>query len=451
VNEFHDVLVVGSGPIGITVARRLAERGLQVMVLEAGSAITDPPGSHLRNQPAIQHDPDGYLAAIEPYMQPVSGDLPGAADSSLVGGQGILWTNNCPRACEFERWECMTPAEWEQRYAEAEDYLQVVADAAAASKTGQRLRECLRSVLVKEGRATAGLPFSGRMLPDGPIHYNGPSDILAAATPEVRARITIRACVRATRLVHQANRVTGLEVEGIGPVGRLDAPTVILAGGAIATPRLLYRSGIRPKVLGRGISFHALLLGQVILEAHLCPSADEMDFAPRLYIPPTVDTPWHVMVLRDTCPLPATERVANSHRLVEFQAFLPVEFRDENLFEISDAGHDEFRFAFSPRDQDLMQAMRADVERLASCLGQWRQGCEANWIPHGLSHLVGTCRMDRPGWKGVANKVGKVHGLENLYLASVGLIPAPMAENPTLTAVALALKTCDHIAPDVRA
>jgi choline dehydrogenase-like flavoprotein len=54
--------------------------------------------------------------------------------------------------------------------------------------------------------------------------------------------------------------------------------------------------------------------------------------------------------------------------------------------------------------------------------------------------------MDRRGWPGVADRVGKVHGFENLYLSTVGLIPAPVAVNPTLTAVALALRTCDTIA-----
>jgi choline dehydrogenase-like flavoprotein len=54
--------------------------------------------------------------------------------------------------------------------------------------------------------------------------------------------------------------------------------------------------------------------------------------------------------------------------------------------------------------------------------------------------------MDREGWQGVADRLGKVHGLADLHLAGVGLIPAPVAVNPTLTAVALALSTCEAIA-----
>lgn len=445
-NAVYDVLVVGSGPVGVTVARRLAERGRQVALLEAGPAITEPPGSHLRNQPAIQSDQDGYFGTVEQYLQVVAGDLPGASDSSLVGGQGILWTNNCPRASEFERWETMSAREWEKYYAEAETYVQV-ADAFAGSKTGHRISERLGSVLGGEGRGIRDIAFSGQVRSDGSIHYNGPADILAAATPEVRARISIRTGVRVTRLLHRGSRLIGVDVEGAGDRGTLETSFAVLAGGAVATPRLLCRSGIRPEPLGRGISFHALLLGQVVMQSDLCAAANEVDVPPRLYIPPTPEKPWHMMVLRDTCPLPATEEVANPHRLVEIQAFLPVEFQNENAFVMGDQGEDQFQFAFSPRDEDRMQAMRADVGRLADCLGRWRQGCEADWIPHGMSHLVGTCRMDRPGWPGVADQFGKVRGFDKLYLATVGLIPAPLAENPTLTAMALALRTCDQIAP----
>ena len=62
---------------------------------------------------------------------------------------------------------------------------------------------------------------------------------------------------------------------------------MLVAGGALGTARLLHRSGIRPDALGRGISFHALLFGQVVLAADICPPAGEKDLAPRLWIPPT--------------------------------------------------------------------------------------------------------------------------------------------------------------------
>ena len=66
----HDALIVGSGPVGIAAARRLAEGGLRVTVIEAGSAIIDPPGSHFRNQARFRQDPDSFFAAIAPYFAP---------------------------------------------------------------------------------------------------------------------------------------------------------------------------------------------------------------------------------------------------------------------------------------------------------------------------------------------------------------------------------------------
>lgn len=447
----HEVLVVGSGPVGIGVARRLAERGLRVTVLEAGAAITEPPSSHIRNQRPFQQDPDGYFGAIEKYLSPVTdpakiSPLPGVAESSLLGGQGILWTNNCPRAAEFERWEVMTPGEWEQKYAEAESLLQVLPTPSANSSRAQCIRKRLREALGDQRRTFSDLPFSGKISPSGEIHYNGPAEILAAATDEVRQRIAIHPGVRVTRLNISGSRVTGMEVETADNAhALLEASTIFLAGGVIGTPRLLHRSGIRPPALGRGISFHVLLFGQVVLDADLCPATGETDLAPRLYISPTVDTPWQIMVVRDTCPLPAIEKIADQNRLVELQTFLPVEFQEENAFVIHDGTNDEFHFEFSRADRDWMRAMEADVQAVARQLGRWRRGCEPAWIPHGNAHIVGTCRMDRPGWQGVADTAGRVHGFDNLYLASLGLFPAPVAENPTLTALAVALKSCDHL------
>lgn len=430
----------------MAAACRLAEKGLRVTVVDAGSAITEPPGSHVRNQARFRQDPDSFFAAIDRYLQPIFGDLPGAAESSLFGGQGILWTNNCPRAAPFERWDAMTAEQWEQAYAAAEEVLRVVPDPTAASRTCQAIRDRLQGVLAADGRAIQGLPFSGRLLPEGGLYFNAPWDILESAAPAVRERIAMWAGVRVKRLHHGNGWVRGIDLDGSKDDISLEASIVLLAGGAVATARLLHRSGIRPDALGRGISFHALLFGQVVLDAAMCPAAGEYDIAPRLWIPPTAAMPWHVQVLRDTCPLSPAEAVGNPHRLLEFQAFLPVDFREENALVMHEREHARLDFSFSERDRERLSALEADVRRLAESLGPWRRGCEPVWVPQGTGHLVGTCRMDREGWPGVTNRLGKVHGLENLYLSTVGLFPAPVAVNPTLTALALALNTCEAIA-----
>jgi choline dehydrogenase-like flavoprotein len=113
---------------------------------------------------------------------------------------------------------------------------------------------------------------------------------------------------------------------------------------------------------------------------------------------------------------------------------------------MDERGHVRLDFSFSESDREQLRAVETDVRRLADDLGPWRRGCQPTWAPHGTGHLVGTCRMDRGDWPGVTDRLGKVYDFENLYLATIGLFPAPVAVNPTLTALALALNTCDAIA-----
>lgn len=107
-------------------------------LLEAGQPITSPPASHVRNEIRFQQDPDSYFAGISGYFRyfdeaaPPAG-LPGASTTSAVGGQGVLWTNNCPRPTAFELCPVMPDAEWDRYLGDAERYLDVHDDTFDAS------------------------------------------------------------------------------------------------------------------------------------------------------------------------------------------------------------------------------------------------------------------------------------------------------------------------------
>ena len=68
----------------------------------------------------------------------------------------------------------------------------------------------------------------------------------------------------------------------------------------------------------------------------------------------------------------------------------------------------------------------------------------------GGGHMMGTTRMGNDPDNSVTDAWGRVHGIENLYVAGSSLFPAAAAANPTLTIVALALRLADHIAESTK-
>jgi choline dehydrogenase-like flavoprotein len=60
-------------------------------------------------------------------------------------------------------------------------------------------------------------------------------------------------------------------------------------------------------------------------------------------------------------------------------------------------------------------------------------------------HHMGTTRMHPDPALGVVDADGRVHGLDNLWIASSAVFPSAGSANPTLTIVALALRLADHL------
>ena len=61
------------------------------------------------------------------------------------------------------------------------------------------------------------------------------------------------------------------------------------------------------------------------------------------------------------------------------------------------------------------------------------------------SHHIGTTRMANNPTEGVVDSNCKVHGINNLYVASSSVFPTSSYANPTLTIIALALRLATHL------
>lgn len=64
---------------------------------------------------------------------------------------------------------------------------------------------------------------------------------------------------------------------------------------------------------------------------------------------------------------------------------------------------------------------------------------------HSGSHFIGTTRMSENPKKGVVDKNGKVHGINNLYISGASTFPTGSHANPTLTIVALAVRLGERL------
>ncbi|MCH7794138.1 MAG: GMC family oxidoreductase [Proteobacteria bacterium] len=66
--------------------------------------------------------------------------------------------------------------------------------------------------------------------------------------------------------------------------------------------------------------------------------------------------------------------------------------------------------------------------------------------PYPSTHNLGTCRMSEKAADGVCNKFGQTHDVANLFISDGSQFTTGGAENPTLTIVTLAIRQADYIA-----
>jgi choline dehydrogenase-like flavoprotein len=101
-------------------------------------------------------------------------------------------------------------------------------------------------------------------------------------------------------------------------------------------------------------------------------------------------------------------------------------------------------------DRELKRLGLGEVEPATWLgLGRWETDPLISAHPIGGYHHMGTTRMGTDRACSVTDAEGRVHGLGNLWIAGSSLFPTGSWANPTLTAVALALRTANRITAEL--
>lgn len=105
----------------------------------------------------------------------------------------------------------------------------------------------------------------------------------------------------------------------------------------------------------------------------------------------------------------------------------------------------DIHFSFSKQDDAVIREMTAATNSFISALGLSMVEPPVLRPPGTVNHEAGTCRLGSSPSNSATNPVGQIHGIEGLYVADNSVLPLNSGANPTLTTIALAIRTADHI------
>jgi len=547
-----DAVVVGSGPGGAAAAEVLVRAGWTVTIVEKGrnhlvdSAQPERLLEHFSNDEIKffhRHflGPDPLTEPRTFRVGPADGDhsLVGEVNSipSTVGGGGIHADGKVPRFREedfvlrttFGPVEGASVEDWplsydelEPYYAEAERLIGVAGDDSAnpfaawrsgpypmppgAPMYGATLSAQAASRLglhpYAAPTAANSIPYDGRPACNNcgfcaffgcPIHAKGdPVAMLQRALASGRAELLAETF--AARIVTRGRRATGVEVVAADGTTRvIGAKAVVVAGGAVETPRLLMLSGLDHPELGRNLMVHFQTIAFGVMDhdlhaergravTHVHDDAVIVDEAAR-QAARQGGLPWVRGGLVEhggpALPVAEAKRYPWGPKHKALMQASPMRKRlwaftmqGEDLAQptnrvdldpsVRDArGFPAARLTYAPHRHEFVASAhhrRALVEVFAE-MGAAGVGVvttpavpgELGWegpssAAPSSHHVMGTTRMGTDPRTSVVDAFGRLHGLDNVVVADSSVFVTSAGYGPTLTLVALALRAASALA-----
>lgn len=543
-----DAVVVGSGAGGAAVTWRLCAAGLKVLLLEAGPRF-DPardytlftPGWERRGFPR----PPGSRAEITygelGRLSRVNADLAswnavtgrqvtgtrrqvGVGYSHVlgVGGSTLHYVGEAhrmhPDSFRLQQ-DHGIGADWPISYADLEPYYiecERLIGVAGPAEAGTRWRSMpyplpphplsrAAEVLSKSGqrlgmdwhanaRAALSEPYDGRPACNYcancsrgcPIGDKGSADVTFIRHAAATGNLTLESGAKVTRFIlGRGGHIEALEFAQNGRLRRQETPVLVLAAGAVQTPRLLLAndSAEHPRGLANGsgqvgrnfmetLSWRSAGLLPGLRMSHAGLPADAISW--------THNAPDGVPDAVGGCRFSSNVQetglvgpIAYGSRLVSgFGRAFKQEMRDVfgsaiSVGAIGAVIPDDRSFVdlhpqrldahglplpriHSVLTENSLQLLHFMARRARALLAE--AGVEApleeagSWDEFSATHVFGTCRMGADADTSVTDRWGRSHDNPNLYIADASVFPSSGGgESPSLTIHALALRTADRL------
>jgi long-chain-alcohol oxidase len=477
-----DVCIVGSGAGGGTAASVLAAAGLDVVVLEAGPTWTraDLGGDELQGTRRL------YLEAATSATDDQSLDL--LAGACLGGGTTVNWTTSF-RTPDDVRAEWAThgmPAFAGEEFDRSLDAvwlrLAVNEDYGRASKRDQVLERGLRELgwhVAAQSRNVLGCE-QGRLCGSCglgcPIGAKqGVAETWLADAQAAGARILVDTKAEHVR-VERGAAVGVHATTSDGHAVQVAARAVVAACGALQTPALLVRSGLRNRSIGQNLHLHPVTLVLGVFDEEIRPwegplqarYSEEHAHLAGSYGVRYETNPLHPAVLGAAMPWDGADKTAELAPLFPHLSpvFPLVRDRDAGEVRVGRDGEPSARYRLSAFDRNHLRrgftaAARileaAGARRILSTharsfdyepgrRGSWdsflRDADAVGWEPNRVllasAHVMGTARMGGSPATSACDPSGEAWEVAGLVVCDGSAFPTASGVNPMITIEALA-------------
>jgi len=487
-----DLIIIGGGLAGITLAKELAGGPLKVAILESGGREIDMENQALYAGSAVVRAPGNPDKPLDDY--PVQSRI------RAFGGSGHVWGGKCAPLdpADFAQRDWAPHSGWPMSREQLQPFYDRACDVLEIPRFGPDT-----PVLKDPTRKPLDLDPSDGFFP-APRYFSrlsGGADKKAfdafrtdfASAPNIT--VYLYANVTKIRTSAKGDKVEELDVACLaGKRHTAKARTYVLATGGIENVRLLLASGgigNQNDLVGRFFQGHVTY--SMDGDAETEGSAINVSRAEpmTLYVPPGraaahcvigsglsgqtrmkagnftltlysggpsgsgSPTQAETQVIRQT----ATRVDGGSGDGQLLGCFAMTEhFPNPDSRVTLDKDHLDplgmprirLEWTYSATDWDSFERSAAGLGDALGASGQGRfcwpiQRPDYLKVSSASRHHMGTTRMHADPKQGVVDPDGRVHGASNLYVASSSVFPTSGIANPTLTILALVLRLADHL------